>query len=330
MANRFVPGFLGPDLVLVGLLGLWTTVSGFQGIPGSAGGVDGPLALLYSGVVLVAIGLPAVLFAPGYALVAALFPRGAFGLREAEAHRELTVGERLALAVGLSVCVVPLLGLALNFSPLLIEPATYLSVIGVTTVALTVVAAVRRQMTSPQERFEPALLARASEAVGSARMASGTTLLVVAGLVVVGASIGATAVTTNSGEEFTEFYLSTPGLEQPAGEGEAFTDQLALGESAEITVGITNQEGEDVTYTVVVLLQSLDGGEVQDEHRLDTLVVPVAQGETVEQRHTMTPVVAGENLRVTYLLFEGPVPSGTQPSESEAYRHVHIWVTVTE
>lgn len=330
MANRYVPGFLGSDLVLVGLLGLWTTVSGLQGIPGTTGGADGALALLYSGVVLVAIGLPAVLFAPGYAVVAALFPRGAFGLRGADARRELTALERLVLAVGLSVCVVPLLGLALNLSPLLITPAGYLSIIGLTTVALTLLAAVRRGMTSPQERFDPALLARASEAVGSARMASGTTLLVVAGLVVVGASIGATAVTTNSGEEFTEFYLSTPGLEQPAGEGEAYPDQIALGESVDLTVGITNQEGEDVTYTVVVMLQSLDGGEVQDEYRLDTLVVPVSAGETVEQPHAVTPVVAGENLRVSYLLFEGPVPSGTQPSEAAAYRHVHIWVTVTE
>lgn len=48
-----------------------------------------------------------VLFLPGYAVVEALYPRG----------DELSPLERLALSIGLSLAVVPLVGLVLNYTP---------------------------------------------------------------------------------------------------------------------------------------------------------------------------------------------------------------------
>ncbi|MEL9989875.1 MAG: DUF1616 domain-containing protein [Thermoproteus sp.] len=48
-----------------------------------------------------------VLFLPGYAVVEALYPRG----------DEISPLERLALSIGLSLAVVPLVGLLLNYSP---------------------------------------------------------------------------------------------------------------------------------------------------------------------------------------------------------------------
>src|SRR3990172_249922 len=53
------------------------------------------------------LGLAFVLFCPGYSLVAALFPR----------RGEPQPVERMALGFGLSLAVVPLIGLALNYSP---------------------------------------------------------------------------------------------------------------------------------------------------------------------------------------------------------------------
>jgi uncharacterized membrane protein len=55
----------------------------------------------------IALGLVFVLFLPGYVLVAALYPR----------KDDLDPVERLALSLGLSIAVVPLIGLALNYSP---------------------------------------------------------------------------------------------------------------------------------------------------------------------------------------------------------------------
>lgn len=54
-----------------------------------------------------ALGTIAVLFLPGYAIIEALYPRG----------DELSPLERLALSIGVSLAVVPLVGLALNYTP---------------------------------------------------------------------------------------------------------------------------------------------------------------------------------------------------------------------
>jgi len=53
------------------------------------------------------LGFPLVLFAPGYVLVSALFPK----------EDELDGIERLALSIGLSICVVVFIGLGLNYTP---------------------------------------------------------------------------------------------------------------------------------------------------------------------------------------------------------------------
>ncbi len=53
------------------------------------------------------LGFFLVLFAPGYVFVSALFPE----------EDELDGLERLALAIGLSICLVVFIGLGLNFTP---------------------------------------------------------------------------------------------------------------------------------------------------------------------------------------------------------------------
>jgi len=75
-----------------------------------------------------------VLFLPGYVLVEALYPE----------ERELKPLERLALSIGLSLAVVPLIGLILNYTPwgirldpIIISLATY-------TLGLTLVATMRK------------------------------------------------------------------------------------------------------------------------------------------------------------------------------------------
>jgi uncharacterized membrane protein len=84
--------------------------------------------------VRVLLGLVLVLFLPGYSLVAALFP-----------GRDDPDGiERIALSFGLSIAVVPLLGLALNYTPFGIRVVPVLAGLSVFAVLVAVIADVRR------------------------------------------------------------------------------------------------------------------------------------------------------------------------------------------
>ncbi len=84
-----------------------------------------------------------VLFIPGYVAVEALFPKG----------RELDGIERLALSVGLSLALVPLVGLLLNYTPWGIRLDPIMISLTILTAGLTLVALARRFRLSV-ERFE--------------------------------------------------------------------------------------------------------------------------------------------------------------------------------
>lgn len=72
--------------------------------------LTGAIACIYVPVlnetpIRVLLALPLVLFIPGYSLIAALFPT----------DEDLDLIERIALSFGLSIAVVPLIGLGLNY-----------------------------------------------------------------------------------------------------------------------------------------------------------------------------------------------------------------------
>src|SRR2546427_7088606 len=79
-----------------------------------------------------------VLFVPGYVLVAALFPK----------NTEIDWIERIALSFGLSVAVVPLLGLLLNFTPWGIRFAPIIATIAAFTILVGLTAWWRRMRLS--------------------------------------------------------------------------------------------------------------------------------------------------------------------------------------
>jgi len=89
------------------------------------------------------LGLPLVLFLPGYSLIATLFP----------GKDDLDGIERIAHSFGLSIAITPLLGLALNYTPFGIRLSPVLIVLSVFTISLAICAYIRRGMTPEEDRF---------------------------------------------------------------------------------------------------------------------------------------------------------------------------------
>src|SRR5207247_2247723 len=84
-----------------------------------------------------------VLFTPGYALVAALFPK----------NSEVDWIERIALSFGLSIAIIPLLGLLLNFTPWGLRFVPIVVMIALLTLVFGCAAYWRRMRLTPDRRL---------------------------------------------------------------------------------------------------------------------------------------------------------------------------------
>jgi uncharacterized membrane protein len=82
----------------------------------------------------VVLGSLFTLFLPGYSLIEALYPRG----------EELSPLERLALSIGLSLALVPLVGLLLNYTPWGIRLDPTVAALSTLTLALLLASAYRK------------------------------------------------------------------------------------------------------------------------------------------------------------------------------------------
>jgi uncharacterized membrane protein len=294
-----------------------------------------------------ALGFGFVLLAPGYALVAALFPgRAAAGRREdsAAAGREkdsAATGRdapgdaaRAALGILSSVVLAALVGVALSLTVGL-TPASAVVALAAVTVGGAAVAARRRRTLAPEERFAVPLGAWAAatrSALTDPETRGDAALNVVLAVVVV-VSLGGVAYATavpGDGERFTEFYLLA---EDADGDlvAAGYPTEFTAGEPRSQYVGLRNREGETVSYTVVVQLQRVtvtnDSVRVREREPLRRFTPEVAAGESWRRNHTVVPTLTGERLRLTYLLYRGAPPA--EPTVGNADQHAYTWIDVS-
>lgn len=260
-----------------------------------------PLVEFTEGAARIAFGLVFILFSPGYSLIAALFPK------------KTSIGgiERIALSFGLSIAVVPLVGLALNYTAWGIRETPILFSILAFILLMSLIAWYRRRQLEPEERFQVKPTTR-FKSLGQSWAGQGkldrvlTVALVIAILGAVG-TLGYVVANPKVGEKFTEFYIL--GAD---GKADNYPEEITLGESAEVTVSIVNREHEPTTYTVQITIE----GEVIKT--LDPIIL--AHEEKWEHLVSFTPVSAGESRKVEFVLFKDDT--------SEKYLSLHLWVDV--
>lgn len=295
-------------------------------------------------VLRVPLGFALVFFLPGYALTAALHPgRDPGGQWRGPSDGLIGGGpepsalERVVLSVGLSVVTVPLVSLVWNFSPQGIAIQRILGSLTAVVVVAAAVAAYRRFRLDAELRFRVPFGRLATDLLAGLKGPTGrqTGLNVVVALLVVVAVVGVGAAVTlpKDGERYTELYLLS---EDPASgdlTANGYPTNFTAGESRDLHVGIGNRETETTTYTVVVKLQRLETSDgertVVEETTLDRFEATVEPGRREQIRRTITPdsAVTGDDLRLAFLLYEGPPPSN--PTMTNAYREVHVWVDVS-
>jgi len=253
-----------------------------------------------SSPVRVVFGLPFLLFFPGYTLIAALFPR----------KTDLDGIERVALSFGLSIAVVPLVGLVLNYAweirlyPILISLAVFI-------VVTSGIAWYRRRQFTPGERFTVSFDFR----LPSWTWGNGVdkALKIALAISIVGA-IGTLAyviAVPKEGEKFTEFYIL--GLD---GKAEWYPTEFQLEEGQVVLVGYVKQEYVELKEEAYGRLTL---GIVNHEHREATYAVEVVMAdqrvrvwEAGEEVDSIGPVVLEDEDK-----WEQPV--GFAPTEAGGY-----------
>jgi uncharacterized membrane protein len=278
------------DFILLGLLSATLLMLIFIDANGFSSLLLAPLRI--------GLGLVFVLFVPGYALQAALFP----GVDDLDGI------ERLGLSTGLSVALIPALALLLNWLPWGLRLWPIVISLVMVTVVFSLAALVRRWMIPTQERYIPSVDFHIKGWWATQERTNRRLYALLSGTLVVALlSAGMIAILPRSGERFTEFYmLGSDGL------AESYPRQSTAGQPLDVTIGIRNQEGVAASYRV----------EAQDGQGLIGQAGPFSlkTGEQIEAPLTFTPQQTGDDVLVTISLF--------RDNQSEPYRTLKLWLKV--
>ena len=254
---------------------------------------------LHSNVIRIVIGLPVMLFIPGYTLIAALFPG-----REGPGKQE-----RVVLSLGFSIAVVSLIGVILNYTPAGISLYPALISLVVFIVVMSLVAWYRRRRLAEVDRITLSPGLALSSWRGQKFIDKALSIIVVAAILGATGVLGYAMARPGVGERYTEFYVLGQG-----DVAEGYPEQLTVGEEAEVTIGIINHEHQEIRYRVEMMAggtMSSEVGEVVLDHE-----------EKHEMAVSFTPSRVGDKQKVEFLLYRS--------NQDEPYRVLHFWVDVVE
>lgn len=278
-----------------------------------------------------AVGLPLLLFLPGYALLTVVFPSRRFRTRYG-ALDVFSSGidgvERVGLSFGISLALLPLLGLVLwTLSPSGFGVRVLVGVLSATTGLGMICGAYRRLRLPVNQRYRVPVDRWLSGlwTDGVTGGLFGTTLNVVLVLSVIAAvvALGVGILVPHESETYTSVSMLASSED-----GLSFVDNsTAITSGDQLTLSIANHEAQTTTYTIVVVVERIsnNGTGVHSSQELKRLQTTVKPGETSYVNHTVSPPTEASNLRLRYLVYKDEPPK--IPTAANAYRTVFFWLT---
>ena len=271
-------------------------------------------------------------FVLGYVLFSAVFPERpqtlafeGFSLRE-DLRRSPTVAERLLISVLLSFAITSMIVL----SDFAFGVSTGYGVeldLALSCLILLLPAYTRRVALDEEDRFIIDVDFDVPSWRGLSMTGKISFIVVAIGSIFSSAIMGVAVQIDETKEPFTEFYIL--GSE---GVIDDYPDDLSVGETGKLFIGVANKEGEDIDYTIEVkhLLVSNDPMEERPGNLTPTLVIksmlptlPLQDGESELLPYQL--VLMEEGLwRIEMTLYQ------TLPTaDSSASNELHLWVRVT-
>ena len=267
------------------------------------------------------LGLIFILFLPGYAATSALFPE----------NDQIDGIERTALSFGLSIAIVPLIGLALNFTTWGIRLDPILASVSGFILLASAVGWYRRRRLPIDERFAIVIDLKMDfrgMPLVDKLLTIGIVVMLVASVVVLAWAIA----TPRTGETFTQLAILGPG-----GMATDYPRNLTTTQQGTVLMSVKSFEHQPMNYTCVIVLTTVEDGNFEivedsvdwDQSHALTPHAAIAQNFSLNhldyynQTFNFTVIATGV-WKLQFMLFtEG------QPISQDSYREVHLWLNVT-
>jgi uncharacterized membrane protein len=255
------------------------------------------------------LGLLLVLFLPGYSLLAALRP----------AKSDLKWIERVALSFGLSIAVVPLIVLGLNYTPWSIRLLPILICLSVFTLVMGGLAYLRRRKLPESEAFEVHIRGTAVSLKAdildrpTSKLDRALTIVLILSILLSVITLTYIIATPKEGEHYTEFYILGPG-----GKADNYSSKYILGQTGNVIIGIVNHEYRPVNYTMEIRLENTSLSLPENQKHIS-----LGHNETWEEPVAYTPPFEGQKMKLEFLLFN-------ETDTTAPYRDLYLWIDVNK
>ena len=291
------------------------------------------------------IALPIVLFIPGYLAVFALFP-------SKKTDKGLDGIERIALSIGLSIAIAPLIGLILNYTswgitllPIVLSLELFIFIVGI-------VAIYRWRHTSPDTRYM--LKIKISFPTHETKLEKIVTIVLIICLITALSGVIYVILIPKQGERFTEFYILGPNHL-----ASDYPRNLTFGENATVILGIVNHENTLMNYTIEVWLSNQTMVYNNLSNMSETIYHHVWLLDKINSTLTPEPVNVEEmstapweynytfhinrkgDYKLVFLLYTNQTQNYIKNEDyrtiaaekvdeehTTAYRSIHLWITV--
>jgi uncharacterized membrane protein len=240
-----------------------------------------PLFFWTTGMARMALSIFVILFIPGYSLLSALFP----------SRNSMPFGQRIALSFGISIVVVSGLGLLLHFIPIDLNITSIFFAVVISNTIFSVIGLFRENSLPEEEKVSFRFRVSSPKWNEFKRVDKGLFVLMILALLVLITTFSYVAFTPTEGEQYTEFYV----LDSQGGT-DHYPEQIRIGESVFITLGIINHESNPTDYRVETKLNSFNLNE--------TMSGTLRKGEKWEKKIILTPHQIGISQKLEFWLFK--------------------------
>jgi uncharacterized membrane protein len=294
------------------------------------------------------LGLPFLLFIPGYLLLFVLFPT-----KKTEKGIDFT--KRIALSFGLSLAIIPLIGIALYYITGGIQSESAFISIFIFEISLGLISTYRWYKTTPDERLILSInlsLDKFKKKYKTKTKLDKILLITIIILLILTTTLFIFVITTpRPNEKFTSFNI--------LGSDKSTTNypyNVISGENTTIIIGITNHEYQTINYTIEVWLinQTIKFNESAKENiisynnawfmdKINTRLIHYNKKIEKEWKtqwnynYTFNITKKGENLTLAFLLFTTPTENYDYDKDykdiikqkiDNSYEELHIWINV--